>query len=485
MFYNPITELSPAFHALNIEIEKIDPEEPCTITLPEVPSREELDWVINRMRSLMQRTPFTIVLPPIMKTVSTQFAFNGLCRIPVFVLPESVEYLYGNSLAGLKTDRLELPASLVHVEPAAFTSPGCLTNIAECVVSPQNRTFCVKNGMLLSIDGKTLIGCIVHQCKEYIVPDGVEKIGPYAFANIYRLVNNEPIAVHLPESLVEIEDHAFMNVPVKCNFPQSLRTIGHEAFKGCSMAGNFIGTVPYTVKNIAKTAFDKRKRCVVFASKHPDTYSPSRDDPLYTKNKNFIRWYMPAAYDTWQNNHFSADEYKSRLPYLNELRTFSVPGHLQRFVNQYWRDTYYVYLEIATCTTVCVPEEIPTQKYKDGFSKFKNHLSMFPKAQALLALYIERILSADRDNMPPVKMEQYDNIFSGRTYTYEFPLFIKKKSCMFILSDSLVFRTECFADDFIFPIQQIEKIPSFLKQYRTGFEQNTRHIMQMVKEMLG
>jgi len=107
----------------------------------------------------------------------------------------------------------------------------------------------------------------------------------------------------------------------------------------------------------------------------------------------------------------------------------------------------------------------PTQKYKDGFSKTKIIYRCFPKAQALLALYIERILSADRrDNMASCqKWNNTDNIFSrSKPITYEFPPPFHKKeilACSFFRRFTLYSEQNAFADDFIFPIQQIEKIP--------------------------
>ncbi len=69
-------------------------------------------------------------------------------------------------------------------------------------VHPDNEWFTVKDGVLLTIDGKTLVSGI-RTAMECIIPDGVERIGIYAFAD------SSLKSVVIPESVIEIGNYAF------------------------------------------------------------------------------------------------------------------------------------------------------------------------------------------------------------------------------------------------------------------------------------
>ena len=142
-----------------------------------------------------------VVLPNSLDLIpkSTFYQCNSLENV---VIPNSIKYIdidafaYCSSLA-----HLYLPDSVSELT-AAFSG----SNKLELEVDKDNPYFCSEDGILYNKE-KTTIIAYPSAGKVVTIPDNVETIGRYAFA-----FNKEINDVYLPESVVSIEEGAFLEV---------------------------------------------------------------------------------------------------------------------------------------------------------------------------------------------------------------------------------------------------------------------------------
>lgn len=139
-------------------------------------------------------------------TCIDQYAFNGCQRLVSIALPSSV------------TD--------IHEEMI-----GHCDNLQEITVDANNPVFTAKDGVLFTKDMSTLFA---YPCSRidtnYIIPEGVTKIGDYAFWYCSTIKN-----LVLPNSIKEIGESAFEHCEKLGNLklPYGLTSIGDTAFRAC------------------------------------------------------------------------------------------------------------------------------------------------------------------------------------------------------------------------------------------------------------
>lgn len=85
------------------------------------------------------------------------------------------------------------------------------------------------------------------------IPESVEEIGDYAFANTSALTGN----IVIPDNVTAIGNYAFQNSAFKgtLHIGESVHTIGEYAFNGCKGTGNII--IPDNVTSLGAYAFYK------------------------------------------------------------------------------------------------------------------------------------------------------------------------------------------------------------------------------------
>ena len=127
-------------------------------------------------------------------------------------------------------------------------------------VEDGNPTFVMEDGLLINKGDKTIISSELS-VQNVVIPDGIQKIGAFAF---YK---REIDTIHFPSSLKRIEAFAFsdcknLEIPV---FPSTLSWIGDFAFSDCSNVKEIqlSGNAEY----IGESAFDS---CSVRALILPD-----------------------------------------------------------------------------------------------------------------------------------------------------------------------------------------------------------------------
>lgn len=178
-------------------------------------------------------------------------AFSDCIKLRKLKIPSSVNFIGTNAFRGCYLpDSIKLPNSLVYIGDQAFAFasgyPDYLVNkkaqyvitIPESVEIINGNPFCqntiiqnesprfkVVDNVLYSADGKTLISYCSNS-EEFIIPEGVEKIGFGAFrhTNIKK--------VEFPQTLEIIEEDAFSHIYMDTSiiFPKSLKNIKRCAF---------------------------------------------------------------------------------------------------------------------------------------------------------------------------------------------------------------------------------------------------------------
>lgn len=172
---------------------------------------------------------------------------NGACPNTV-VLPEGVRLIAGGAFSDVTNiTSISLPASVENIGDYAFS--GCV-GINEYCVSSDNVAYKVANGLLVSEDGKTLVGAI--NASFVNVPYGVERIPDHMF-RYYDLVKS----VEIPSTVKIIERDAFYGCSrmESVVISEGVEAISSYAFSSCCRLVSV--RIPSTVETIGDRAFSE------------------------------------------------------------------------------------------------------------------------------------------------------------------------------------------------------------------------------------
>lgn len=134
---------------------------------------------------------------------------------------------------------VSLPDTISEIDSYAFN--GC-SSLEEIIVSSENENFVSLDGVLFSKDMTKLIRCPGKMQGEYIVPEGVERIGTNAFAYCEEITS-----VILPSTLTYISGDAFSNCIgiTEIEIPNGVTDI-NDAFRYCYSLKSI--TIPESVE---------------------------------------------------------------------------------------------------------------------------------------------------------------------------------------------------------------------------------------------
>lgn len=199
-------------------------------------------------------------------------AFEGCFSISGIDIPDSVISIGDYAFTGCGNSffkSIDIPASVEYIGHESFSG----SSIENINVDANNKNYSSVDGVLFNKDKTEIIyyprGKTV---KEYIIPDGVVKIGYGAFEGNSSLEN-----IEIPHSVTEIGDYAFNGPPLKSiNIPDSVTKIGDGAFRwdstleeivipeGVKIMGDYIFayakplkkvTLPESLESIGKRVF--------------------------------------------------------------------------------------------------------------------------------------------------------------------------------------------------------------------------------------
>ena len=141
----------------------------------------------------------SLTLPKRMTSIG-EFAFRSCSGLTSMTIPQGVKRIESATFlfcTGLKS--VTIPASMESIRAGAFAHCDSLTAFS---VDASNPTFCSKNGMICSKDGtKLVVGVNGH----VTIPDGVEVVECCAFDDLAGL-----LTVKMPASVRTVENDAFM-----------------------------------------------------------------------------------------------------------------------------------------------------------------------------------------------------------------------------------------------------------------------------------
>ena len=144
------------------------------------------------------------------------------------VIPEGVTEIGGFAFRGCTAlIALTIPASLERIDGHAFH--GCM-NLKRVEIAPGNRRFRVECGLVIDVDGETVVFPLGRPAN-LVIPGDVTKIGKNAFQGCTSLTG-----VTFPEGLTGIGHFAFACCTglTEVTIPAGVKHIGLYAFSGCT-----------------------------------------------------------------------------------------------------------------------------------------------------------------------------------------------------------------------------------------------------------
>ncbi len=169
-------------------------------------------------------------------------------------LPDTLLTLRSGSLLSPHIKEINLPAALCEIETDWSDSVRAQAvfgrGISQIHLSPDNKQFFLRDGILYADGGKTLLFCLPSDKEtEYIIPEGVTSIAPFAFE--YR---EELKRITLPHSLRRIGQRAFAYSGItEIELPEGITSLPREVFCRCRELRRI--TLPTTLRRIGDSAF--------------------------------------------------------------------------------------------------------------------------------------------------------------------------------------------------------------------------------------
>jgi len=172
---------------------------------------------------------------------------KGLKKI---VLPKHLHFLGENAFYGCdKLEQLTIRGDFMWKQSWMNNNPFYYTKKLT-VIKNSNPNFMVKDGMLMSADGKILFRCVNDDLR-VVISDGVETIAQGAFCG-----RNQMEKVILPNSLRTICNDAFRGCHDIDNveIPEGVLSIGVESFSFCRNLKTMV--LPSSLMEIGYSAFE-------------------------------------------------------------------------------------------------------------------------------------------------------------------------------------------------------------------------------------
>ncbi len=190
-----------------------------------------------------------VAFPTDLKTIGAD-AFAACARLTEIKLPNDLRTLGPRAFIGCGAAEITLPASVESVGEGAFYDSRNLTSIK---TAAGNKNYRSVDGVLFTADGKTLVAYPKNKSGgKYVVPNGVETIGDFAFGVCGQLTE-----ITLPKGLRRVGASAFWGCDklTKIALPDSLQTIDKWAFSHCALLTEV--SVPKGLQTVGAGAFSR------------------------------------------------------------------------------------------------------------------------------------------------------------------------------------------------------------------------------------
>ncbi|MBE7085526.1 MAG: hypothetical protein E7366_00015 [Clostridiales bacterium] len=187
-------------------------------------------------------------------------AFSSCSNLEEITMPDSLQTIGYRAFEGCgKLKTLHIPKGVTDLKGGALFNNA----FTEYTVAKDNPAYKAIDGDIYSKDGTVLVQYAVgKEGTEFVVPDGVKKIGDYAFYGTRKLLN-----VSLPQTLTEIGNYAFSICGItEIELPYGLETIGEAAFKDALNLTNIV--LPDSVTSFGMWAFSIKQLNELVLSKN-------------------------------------------------------------------------------------------------------------------------------------------------------------------------------------------------------------------------
>ena len=171
---------------------------------------------------------------------------SPISKTGIYSIPEGTTTLKSYSLyRNRNINTLIIPKSVCTIEPAAL-----LECPAKLVITSDNPCLYTSDGLVIfNKDSTVLIYCSPKKSGAYTMPNSVEEIRDYAFANCNLLTS-----ITMNSGLVKIGNYAFSASAISAiNIPTTVTDMGESAFSSCTKALSIV--IPPSLTTISKNAF--------------------------------------------------------------------------------------------------------------------------------------------------------------------------------------------------------------------------------------
>ncbi|MBN2234734.1 MAG: leucine-rich repeat protein, partial [Opitutales bacterium] len=178
----------------------------------------------------------SVDIPPSVKRIE-QSAFRNCVNLAAVRLPEGLQILEGYAFYGCSgLTEVRLPSTLTEFYGNSFTGCSSLTSFEVAPGHPNAKSV---NGLVLDQAGEALLLYPEGRTGIAVIPEGIKTIGGSVFYGCEGFTG-----FSLPSTLLEIGDYAFgcWSGVHELTIPDSVTTIGENAFSGSSFGSVTVGT---------------------------------------------------------------------------------------------------------------------------------------------------------------------------------------------------------------------------------------------------
>ncbi len=179
-----------------------------------------------------------------------KFAFCRCTGLTAITIPNGVKSIGSSVFSGCTSlTEITIPFNIRFIDSSAFKD---CSGITKYVVSPLNRHYSAKDGVLFNEQKTKLKLFPGGKSGTYDIPSGVIEIGNSAFLNCKGLT-----AVTIPNSVSGIGGYAFQGCKnlTSVTIGNNVKTIGGFAFSGCTGLTSI--TIPNSVTKISNYTFSE------------------------------------------------------------------------------------------------------------------------------------------------------------------------------------------------------------------------------------
>ena len=187
----------------------------------------------------------SVILPDGLTNIG-EYAFSW-CKFSSIDIPDSVASIGHEAFRSCrKLTSVTIPSGIREIEGNPFE----YCKIEEVIMPSGNSFYEVVDGVLFDMQHKKLVAYPDGRIGDYMIPEGTEGIGKFAFFACEGLTD-----VKIPNSVTHIGDSAFESCGgfTRVSIPDSVKRIGKEAFSFCTVLADVI--IPNSITSIPDRAF--------------------------------------------------------------------------------------------------------------------------------------------------------------------------------------------------------------------------------------